>query len=111
MFGKSPFKELKKELADLYEREQELEDVENPSQADKQQLDKILADIDRLIEGRYSEAVFDYYSSRKPKLVRSHTGEIMSWDEAFGTTYGGVSKSLRHSLVGLVEGGGRYKIK
>jgi len=44
-------------------------------------------------------------------LIRVRTGEEVSWDEAFGNDFCKVSKSLRHSLVGLVEEPGRYVLK
>ena len=75
------------------------------------EFDLIDAQINELIEGKYAEEVFRYYQKKQPTLIRIHTGEEVSWQDAFGDSYEAVSKSLRHSLVGLVEGGGRYKLK
>lgn len=64
----------------------------------------------KLVEGPYSEAVWREYANKKPDLIRNHTGERVSWTDAFGTSYEDVSKSQRHSLTGLAEGGaGQYR--
>ena len=44
-------------------------------------------------------------------LLRVNTGEEIDWDEAFGQDFEKISKSLRHSLVGLVEKPGQYTLK
>ena len=80
--------------------------------------EEIDADINELsdriaafIENEYALAVFEKYSKEKPNLIRIKTGEIVSWDDAFGSDFENVSKSLRHSLVGLVEEPGRYRFE
>ena len=75
------------------------------------ELYELINAIDQFIEGEYSEAVFSYYVEKKPTLIRIQTGEEVTWEDAFGTKYSDVSKSLNYSLVGLVEGGGRYKVR
>lgn len=74
-------------------------------------VDCINAETEEFILNTYAKAVFDYYSHAKPLLVRGTTGETITWDEAFGIQFDEVPKTLRYSLVGLVEGFGRYKIK
>lgn len=74
------------------------------------ELDLIITEIDELVEGCYSEAVFRHYKDKQPTLIRIMTGEKVSWDDAFGDSFDKLPKSLRHSLVGLVEGGGKYTL-
>ena len=109
----SPFKKYKKELAMLYEKKQELDnrDDNDVQVVPGSEMDQIIKQIDSLIEGDYAKAVFEYYQKKSPSLIRIRTGETVSWKDAFGDSFDEVSKSLRHSLVGLVEGGGRYKMK
>lgn len=63
------------------------------------------------IENQYSLHMYEKYSAKKPKLIEVKTGKVISWEEGFGTSFDKISKSLRHSLVGLKDGSGRYKIK
>ena len=74
-------------------------------------LDKKIAEIDSFIEDVYAKEVFEYYLPKKPLLIRNGTGATETWEEAFGLDFDSVSKSLRHSLVGLVEENLRYKLK
>ena len=74
-------------------------------------VDCINSETEEFILNTYAKAVFDYYSLTKPLLVRGTTGETIAWEEAFGTQFDEVPKTLRYSLVGLAEGFGRYKIK
>ena len=73
--------------------------------------DKVVEELNKLEEGEYSKAIFDVLNEEKPDLIRNRTGEVISWDDAWGGTYDNISKSLRHSLVALLEGGGRYRFK
>ena len=107
----SPFKKYTKELAELYAKKHELDNQDDGQILPGSDRDNLINQIDSLIEGDYSRAVFEYYSKKQPVLVRNRTGEIIFWKDAFGETFENVSKSLRHSLVGLVEGGGRYRLK
>ena len=114
----SPFKKYKNELTRLYriveQREDELDKVRGDSlkaERAEQLLDEATKSLDNFIENSYAEAVFQYYSEIQPELIRIHTGEELSWLDAFGSDFKAVSKSLRHSLVGLVEDPGRYRLK
>ena len=101
----------KKELATLYAKKHKLENGDEDVQAlPGNELDSLIKQIDSLIEGDYSRAVFEYYSSKKPLLLREHTGEEIQWTEAFGESYDKTTPGQRHSLVGLIEGGGKYKL-
>ncbi|MDI9243201.1 hypothetical protein [Fusibacillus kribbianus] len=111
MFFSKPWKTNKIELERLYKKRQDLEQINEGKVLPGSELDKVYKEIDLLIEGEYAESVFAYYVKKRPALIRIKTGEIVTWDDAFGNSFEKVSKSLRHSLVGLVEGGGRYKIK
>ena len=82
---------------------------DNPSK--RKAADEKIREIDEFVENIYARDVFDEYSKKKPNLVRNKTGEVVSWDIAFGTDFNEVSSSLRHSLVGLIEGSGRYRFK
>ncbi|SDB69212.1 hypothetical protein [Butyrivibrio sp. INlla16] len=66
-------------------------------------------EIDNYIETVYAKDVYAYYSQKKPKLIRKKTNEVVSWEDAFGDDFEKISKPLRHSLVALVDGDGRYK--
>ena len=111
MLFHSPFQKYKKHLADLYHQKDQLLPDEESKIEPGSKAEKLAEEIDQFIESDYSEAVFDYYRIKKPQLIRISTGEEYSWDQAFGTSYADISPSLKHSLVGLVEGGGRYKLK
>ena len=74
-------------------------------------IEVIAGRIADLIENEYALAVFDKFSKIKPDLIRIKTGEVVSWEDGFGSDFDKISKSLRHSLVGLVEEPGRYKLK
>jgi hypothetical protein len=74
-------------------------------------LDKKIAEIDSFIENAYAKEVFEFYSAKKPLLIRNSTGATETWEEAFGLEFDNVSNSLRHSLVGLVEENLRYSFK
>lgn len=82
---------------------------ENPSK--RKEVDKKIREIDEFVENIYARDVFDKYNKKKPDLVRNKTGEVVPWDTAFGTDFSEVPSSLRHSLVGLIEGSGRYRFK
>lgn len=111
MFKLSPFKHLKKELAGLYKQKHKLESEDTKNAAVVKELDQVITEIDELIEGRYSKEVFQYYAKIQPALIRIRTGEEVTWKEAFGDSYDVITKSQKHSLVGIVEGTGRYKLK
>ena len=107
MFFKSRFKKYQKELDARFKKLTALQDSsQNPEEIKQAEIS-----VNEYIEGEYAEAVFSYFVRKKPALIRIHTGEEYSWEEAFGESFEKVSKSLRHSLVGLVQGGGRYRIK
>ncbi len=110
MFCLSPIKKCKKEYARLLKRKHEILST-NETLANSKEFDYIDNQINELIEGKYSEEVFRYYSKKKPVLIRIHTGEEISWADAFGDSFESVSKSLRHSLVGIIEGGGKYRLQ
>lgn len=111
MLFHSPFKQYQKRLADLYHQKDLLLPDEGSKIEPGSKAEKLVNEIDQFIEGEYSKAVFDYYVKKKPQLIRIRTGEEFSWDQAFGNSYANISPSLKHSLVGLVEGGGRFKLK
>ena len=111
MLFPSPFKKYQKQLAEMYEKKSKLLPAEGSKIVPGSEADKLINEIDNFIEGEYSEAVFNYYKEKKPTLIRIATGEEYTWGQAFPETFEEVSASLKHSLVGLVEGGGRYKLK
>lgn len=67
-------------------------------------------ELDAFIEEEYAKDIFEKYSKKKPILTEVKTGTKIAWVDAFGNEFEKISKSLRHSLVGLEEGGGRYKL-
>ena len=71
----------------------------------------LYVEIESFVRNVYAKAVFDLYSPKKPKLVRRLTKEVFTWDEAFGDNFDKIPLSLKESLVGLVEGSGKYKLK
>ncbi|WP_026518620.1 hypothetical protein [Butyrivibrio sp. MC2021] len=98
-------------LTERYENAAEREDGKAETRALSKDITRLDAEIDNLIENDYAEAVFNEYCKEKPDLTRVYTGETVSWDDAFGSDFEAISKSLRHSLVGLVEDPGKYQIK
>ena len=121
MFNISQVKKCKKRLQELNRRKRLLsakyeiisETDTNLIQAESigSQLEELSSVISEFIENDYAEAVFNEYCIKKPDLIRVKTGETVSWNEAFGEDFSKVTNSLRHSLVGLVEEPGRYRIK
>lgn len=107
----SSIRKCRKELAELYEKKRVLEDEEDVQALPGSELDILIHQIDDLVEGDYSRAVFDHYSQRKPLLIRSHTHEEVLWQDAFGDSFDKTTLGQRHSLVGLIEGGGKYRFK
>ena len=104
---KKEYNELRKQRNAYYDKY----GMDLPEKESKE-LDSIDERINSLIEGRYSEAVFREYNEKQPELIRNHTGEEVSWKDAFGDSYENTTKGNRHSLVGLVEGGtGQYRFK
>lgn len=74
------------------------------------QADQTQADAISYLENEYAAEVFRYYSAKQPNLIRRATGDVVTWKEAFGEDFDSVSRTLRHSLVGLVEDSGRYQL-
>jgi hypothetical protein len=110
MLFSSPFKKYQKQLEEMYEKKARLLPGEGSKMVPGSEAEKLAKEIDTFIEGEYSEAVFNYYKDKKPNLIRIATDEEYTWEQAFPETFEDVSASLRHSLVGLIEGGGRYKL-
>lgn len=77
----------------------------------REEIDKKIDEVDRFVEYEYARDIFEKYNKKCPKLICNETGEIVSWREAFGNDFDILSKNLRHSLVGLMEGGGRYRFR
>ena len=100
------------ELATLYERKaQILEEDEDISAVAGSELEILISQIDALIEGDYAKAVFDHYSISKPELIRTSTGDEVQWLDAFGDSFTMTTAGQRHALVGLIEGGSKYRFK
>ena len=118
MFGNSKLKKLSKELKKLYSQKHDLTRKYEDALSYGEKAEQISMDLEELtnrialfIENEYALAVFEKYSKTRPELIRVKTGETVTWEEGFGTDFDKISKSLRHSLVGLVEEPGRYKLK
>ena len=75
------------------------------------EIDEMIHQIDELIEGDYAQAVYNYYSRKKPLLIRIRTGEEVKWQDAYGESFEKLNPGQKHSLVGLIEGGSKYRIK
>lgn len=105
-------RKCKRRLAALYAEKHELENKQEDMRAVAGgKLDSLISQIDSLIEGDYAQAVFDHYSGKKPLLIRIHTGEEVQWLDAFGDTFDKTTPGQRHALVGLIEGGSKYRFK
>ena len=111
LFDRTPFKPLRKELSRLYDRKHKLQSDDLDDASVQEELDAVVSEIDTLMEGRYAREVFECYVKKKPDLVRIRTGEIVTWQDAFGDSYNSITKSQKHELVGLVEGGSKYRLK
>lgn len=110
MKSSETIEKCRKELAALYELKYQL-DQEETQIVPGDKLDQVIQQINTLIEGDYSKAVFDNYSESRPALIRDFTGEEVQWLDAFGDSFEKTTRGQRHSLVGLVEGGGKYRFK
>ena len=81
-------------------------EADNRTEADRK-----IEEIDYFIENVYARDIFEKYGQKKPLLICNTTDEIISWEGAFGKEFDKLSIGLRHSLVGLIEGGGKYRFK
>lgn len=105
-------RKCQKKLSLLYKKKHELEEKDENMQAiPGSELECLICQIDELIEGEYSRAVFNHYSGIRPPLIRIYTNEEIQWIDAFGDTYDQTSVGQRHALVGLIEGGSKYRFK
>lgn len=105
-------KKCRKELSVLYNKKSKLEEEREDIQAlPGSELESLICKIDELIEGEYSLAVFTCYAKKQPLLIRVYTGEQIQWVDAFGMSYDRLTLGQKHSLVGLIEGGGKYRFK
>ena len=68
-------------------------------------------EIDEFVENVYARDIFNKFNKKNPKLICNQSGDVVDWNSAFGTDFNNVSKGLRHSLVGLIEGGGKYRFR
>ncbi len=73
-------------------------------------LQRIEDEIDDFIENKYAKVVFEKYKDKPIILYEKYDKKQLSWEEAFGLDFDKVSKTLRHAIVGIVEGEGRYEI-
>lgn len=107
------YRKQDKVLKKLYEEKHRLEDICEIDDNDEnnKNVEQIIAKINAFIEEDFAKLVFEHYSRKKPMLYENFTGEKVTWEQAFGKDFGQVSKSLRHSLVGLLTGDGRYSLK
>lgn len=63
------------------------------------------------IKERYARNVYNFFSTKKPKLLRRIDEAIIEWEDAFGYDFDGLEKGLRNSLVALIEeSGGKYRL-
>lgn len=105
-------RQCSRELAELRRKRSRLETEDDDVQMQIRDLfESYDREIDALIEGRYSCAVYNHYAKRKPGLIRIKTGETVRWEEAFGDSYAKTTPAQRHNLTGLVEGGGEYRLR
>lgn len=104
-------RKCRKKLSILLSQKHLLEDKGDDDIFPGSKMEVLINQIDSLIEGDYSRAVFDHYAVKTPCLIREHTGEEVQWEEAFGNLFDQTTPSQRHSLVGLIEGGGKYRFK
>ena len=112
LFLNASIRKYRKELAALYAKKHKLEATDECIQAlPGSELDSLIQQIDDLIEGDYSRAVFDHYSKTRPVLIREYTGEEVQWIDAYGDSFDKTTSGQRHSLVGLIEGGSKYRLK
>lgn len=79
--------------------------------ARRAEADSKIKEIDHFVENIYAKDVFDKYGKKRPKLISNKTEDVVSWEDAFGSVFEEIPKGVRHSLVGLVEGGGLYRFK
>lgn len=79
--------------------------------AKRAETDSKIEEIDHFVEHIYAKDVFDKYGKKRPKLISNKTDAVVSWEDAFGSVFDEIPKGVRHSLVGLVEGGGQYRFK
>ena len=121
MYNDSELDRCREKMKEMYDQMEALRDEHAQIEEDdgpcdrleklNREIEDLSVHIRSLIENDYSQAVFNAYKDEKPPLIRILTGETVTWDDAFGDDFEKISRSLRHSLVGLVEDPGRYRFK
>lgn len=101
---------LKKDHA-LYKKMNSERFLLEEDDAKRVEADSKIKEINHFVENNYAKDVFDKYGKKRPKLISNKTDAVVSWEEAFGSVFDEIPKGVRHSLVGLVEGGGQYRFK
>ena len=114
LFLNSDIRKCKKKSDELYRKMNKLEEKIDSGCADRnmKEVFKDLCDeFDYYNENVYAKAIFDYFSKKKPKLIRVRTKEVFEWDDVFKENFDDITKIDRCVLVGLIEQGSKYKIK
>ncbi len=106
----SQLRKLKRKYSALIKSQHEMLSADSDDDSSPE-LNSINEQINKFIETEYGEAVFRHFEHKRPALIRIHTGEEVTWNDAFGDSLEKITKSQKHSLVGLIEGGGQYKLK
>jgi hypothetical protein len=117
LFLPGKIRKCKKKLSVLCDEMLELEAMimsvssKKEKSALQKRIDKLDDEISSLKENEYAKAVYDLYSSKKPKLYSKRTKKTYKWDEVFGKDFSKMSYLERCHLVGLIEKDGAYTIK
>lgn len=108
LFLNKRIKECRTVLRDFYA---ELAALEKNFPNDERAINQCKEKIRDYIDNEYARTVFEVYAPKKPKLVRILTGETVLWEEAFGEDFEKIPVGRREALMGLIEGGSKYKFK
>lgn len=112
VFSGSDIKSCREDLAELRMQYGRLEQEDWDVQMQTGDLfESVKQEMNELIEGRYSRAVFDLLAVRNPRLIRLKTRKTVRWEEVFGYDYEQTTPAQRREMVGLVEGKGEYRLK
>ena len=107
---RAKYAEYKKKRVKIYIR---MDNSKNAMETEKHQDELRVLDqeFDEFVCNVYARAVFEEYAHRNPELVVASTNEAVAWNDVFGIDFDKLSKLRKFSLVYLIEGGGKYKLK
>ncbi|MCR4660602.1 MAG: hypothetical protein K5765_01215 [Clostridia bacterium] len=108
-------KEYDKMLVNVERLRIELEEAEDYSSEQIEELEKKIQEAENEAEeyyqNVYARAIFEHFSPKKPDIINIVTKKTVKWDEKYPVEFDKLDKLSRSSLWSLVEDQGVLKIK